>query len=80
MKDIVVVERCLVDYINEEEPVSNTELYANRTVSYETDKDTLLEALADYTYNWDVDNVTDCNDDFDGECLDSEIISIMWED
>lgn len=42
---------------------------AIRTEEYLAKGDTLLEAFQDYSNNWDVDNVLDCWDDFEGGCL-----------
>lgn len=39
-----------------------------RTEIYETKGITLFESFKDYLDNWNVDNVIDCNDEFNGGC------------
>lgn len=67
---IIIKELCLVDYIKEEdmENEHGEELTAVRTVLYYSEKETLLEAFQDYDNNFDIDNVIQSRDDFDGEC------------
>ena len=70
--NIKVTELCLVDYINEEdiEKDDNKEVVATRTVIYESKKNTLLEAFKDYDESFNIDNVIESYDNFEGECLD----------
>lgn len=77
-KILVIEELCRVDYIdakNYKEEIKIKDLKAIRTVEYRTEKDTLIEALTDYINNWNCEDIINCNDDFDGACLDSVIIS-----
>ena len=67
---IRVIEKCLVKNLE------NKEEFAFRTYFYESDGLTLLEAIEDYTKNFDIDNVIDCHDDFEGECLESTVVKI----
>lgn len=39
-----------------------------RTEIYEAKGNTLFESFKDYIDNWNVDNVIDCDDEFDGGC------------
>ena len=66
-----VIEKCEVD--NNDGVKGAVGL---REVDYDSDKETLPEALDDYENNFDFDKIIDTNDDFPGECQSSEIISI----
>lgn len=67
--NIKIKELCEVDYIVITDP--NTKPVPSiRTIVYDSDKNTLLEAFEDYQNNFDIDKVIDCNDEFDGGCLD----------
>ncbi|MEK3955704.1 MULTISPECIES: hypothetical protein [unclassified Psychrobacillus] len=67
---IKIKELCLVDYIKEEEMEKEhgEELMSVRTVIYSSQKETLLEAFQEYHNDFDIDNVIQSNDEFDGEC------------
>lgn len=70
---IKVTELCWVDYIKEDimEKENNEKLTATRTVIYESVQNTLLDAFQDYDKNFNINNVLQSNDDFDGQCLDT---------
>ena len=69
---IKVTERCLVE--NED----GKEGYGLRTYYYESDMKTLEEARIDCEENFDSDRILPCtsNDDFEGCCLDSDVINV----
>ena len=70
---IEVVELCVVSYINENDPETQKDekRLAKRTVVYDSPKESLLEAFQDYnSENFNIDNVVEANDEFEGECLD----------
>lgn len=73
-----VTEMCKVSYINEynmevEEEKDN---YALRTYLYLTKSSNVTEAISECLNSFDIDNVFNCDDEFDGECLTSEILNI----
>lgn len=65
---IEVKELCEVDYIHEDDIKTDEPIYAIRTVQYETNKESLLEAFEEYENAFDMDKMIDCSDEFDGEC------------
>lgn len=74
-----VTEICKVSYINEDNMEVEEEKddnYALRTYSYLTNSSNATEAISECLNSFDIDNVFNCNDEFDGECLTSEILSI----
>lgn len=76
--ELRVTEICKVSYINEEDfdKDFDEELYAKRMYTYVTDSCNFENAISDFINNFDIDCVRDCNDEFDGECLDSKVIKI----
>lgn len=73
-----IIERCEVDYINEGEIAKDTPRYANRIVIYRTSKKNIKDAVADYIENWNITKIIRSYDEFDGCCLNSEIISSQF--
>lgn len=67
---IKIRELCWVDCINESNENEGENLKAERIVIYETNKNNLKEAFKDYEENFDCDNILECEDMFDGGCLD----------
>ena len=51
-------------------------LLGRREYIYETNKSTMKDALLDFVDNFNPNNVSENYDSFEGECLDSEIVSI----
>lgn len=68
---IKVKELCEVKYIDERDPDAKGVNLAIRKIEYDSDKETLLEAFEQFENNFDIDKVVDCDDGFDGECLDT---------
>ena len=78
-----ITEKCLV---GEEKEYNDRnfigyeyeEYYANRYYDYEVDTDNVSQAILEFLNNFDVDNIVQhtSHDDFDGECLSSEIFNI----
>ena len=65
-----VTEKCWTDdfrFTNE---------FYYREYEYVTATHEFVEALKCFLYEFDTDNVFNCNDLFDGECLGSEIVKI----
>ena len=68
---IKIKELCEVEYIDERDSDAKGTNLAIRKIEYDSDKETLLEAFEQFENNFDIDNVVDCDDEFDGECLDT---------
>lgn len=66
---IKVVEMCEVT------PYEDGIKKGKRTFIYESDKESLEEAIIDITESFDSDNIVWSNDEFDGECNSSEALS-----
>lgn len=67
-----ITEKCLT--LNEHEE----ECFGLRHYLYQTNKNMVNESIVDFIKNFDSDNILDGSnqDEFDGECLDSEILKI----
>lgn len=67
-----ITERCLVSDENEKE------CFGLRHYLYLSDTSDTDESIVDFIKNFDTDNIiaNSSNDEFDGECLGSEIIKI----
>ena len=66
---IKVRELCEVEYIKETDEHTEEPQYAVRTVTYESDKESLVEAFSEYmSEDFDIDRVIECEDEFDGGC------------
>ena len=65
---IKVTEKCLLD--------DKIENYGIRTYVYETTTNNFDDAVKEIEENFDCDNIIEntSNDNFEGECLDSEVI------
>ena len=68
---IKIKELCEVEYIDERDTDAKGANLAIRKIEYDSDKKTLLEAFKQFENNFDIDKVIDCEDEFDGECLDT---------
>ena len=73
-----ITERCEVSYINEDtyNYDKEKEYISLRNYLYESHKDNFEEAVVDFINNFDSNNIYNCHDEFDGECLNSEVIKI----
>lgn len=67
---VKIIERCR--YENEE--YGNKFEYGVRVIEYETKAESIDEAIKEIETDFDFDNVINCWDSFDGECLDSEVL------
>ena len=68
---IKIKELYEVEYIDERDSDAKGANLAIRRIEYDSDKKTLLEAFEQFENNFDIDKVIDCDDEFDGECLDT---------
>ena len=59
-----------------EECVTGTGEMGLRTYNYITAAENEIQAMKNFLYEFDIDNVFDCNDLFDDECVQSRILSI----
>ncbi|OSA95747.1 UNVERIFIED_ORG: hypothetical protein B2H93_04815 [Clostridium botulinum] len=64
---IEIIEKCEID---------SDEKIGIRIVIYKSAKNNLKDALEDYEKKFDSDNICNSYDEFDGECLDSEVVGI----
>lgn len=62
-------------FITEECVTSNGEM-GLRTYNYITAATNEVQAMKNFLYEFDIDNVFDCSDLFDNECVQSRILSI----
>lgn len=75
-KILKIIELCEV--LDEKTTEETTGL---RTIAYEISKSkSLVDAIIDYEDNFDSDRVIESFDDFEGECLDSTIVSASFQD
>lgn len=67
-----ITEKCLTLDENEKE------CFGLRRYLYQSDKKAIDDAIVDFVKNFELDNIIDnsSDDDFAGECLDSEILKI----
>lgn len=59
-----------------EECVTEDNKTGKRTVVYDSDKSSLLDALSDYENAFDVDKIISTGDDFECECVHSAVVSV----
>lgn len=74
-KLLYIVEKC-----NVSDTDTGEESEGKRFIRYETDKDTLQEALKDYEGNFDFDKMEKSEDEFPGECIGSEILTASFDE
>lgn len=69
---IEVTEKCLTVDNNDKE------YYALRHYQYETSATSFLEAIIELETNFELDNIIEktSHDEFDGECLDSQVVKV----
>ena len=53
-----------------------TNKYYERTYEYVTQTGEVIQALKEFLFDFETDHVFNCNDEFEGECLGSEIVKI----
>lgn len=63
-----IVEKCKIE---------DRDIEGIRIVYYKSSKKTLLDALNDYTNNFDSNNVHDTYDKFEGKCLSSRAVEVL---
>lgn len=67
---LLITEKCWTD------DFGFTGNFYERTYEYITATDNVIDALKNFVFEFDTDNVFNNNDMFEGECLGSEIIKI----
>ena len=67
---LLITEKCWTDDFR------FTGNFYERTYEYITATDNVIEALKNFVFEFDINNVFNNNDMFEGECLGSEIVKI----
>ena len=67
---LLITEKCWTD------DFAFTGNFYERTYEYITATDNVIDALKNFVFEFDTDNVFNNNDMFEGECLGSEIVKI----
>ena len=71
MKTLKIVELCETDS-------KEKQIYQKRYIKYKVKSDNLYEAIKEYQEQFNARNIVGCNDEFEGECLNSETIEYKF--
>lgn len=66
-----IIEKCLTIDLN-----TDKEFYGKRIYLYESESDNSEEAMLEVLTDFKVENIIECEDDFEGDCLTGYIVEI----